>query len=138
VNFLRKQWQGLAGAVRSNPLVIKFWPAIEKFLIAGPTLVGFLLGVLRYPPGHKYFEVGFQSFLIFAAYLMLMTLFQALDTFFFSGWPLVLGIGRSVLAVTYLALTLKQYFEIRTRDAQLYAYTHKVRSRLTQAIGNAG
>ena len=85
------------------------WPQVEKFLIAGPTLVGFLIGILKYPPRHAAFEVAFQSLVIFSGYVAALVAVQALDSLFFNSWPLFLGVSRSLLATGYLALTATQY-----------------------------
>lgn len=114
------------------------WPQLEKFLIAGPTLIGFALGLLNYAPGQKHFEVGFQSLCIFAGYLASLVLVQILDSLFFSSWPIVLGIARSALALAYLAVTAKQYFEWRSGDVKIYAFIQNLRRRFSNMIGNAG
>lgn len=116
----------------------RLWPELEKFLIAGPTLIGFALGLLNYAPGQRHFEVGFQSLCIFAGYLLSLVIAQTLDSLFFSAWPMVLGIIRSVLALAYLGVTLKQYFEWRAHDVKVYATVAKVRARFSTLIGNAG
>lgn len=114
----------------------KIWPELEKFLIAGPVFVGFIIGLWRYAPGSRHFETAFQSLLFFLTYMGAMIFLQALDSLFFSGWPLVLGIGRSVFALVYLVLTLKQYWEWRSGEVRLYGITSRFRGRLT-LTGNA-
>lgn len=116
----------------------KIWPELEKFLIAGPTFIGFALGLLNYAPGHNRFEVGFQSLCIIAGYLISLVIIQSLDSIFFSSWPIVLGIVRSVLALAYLGLTLKQYLEWRSGDVKIYSAVQKVRARFSAMIGDAG
>ncbi|MCS6971605.1 MAG: hypothetical protein NZL89_01135, partial [Leptospiraceae bacterium] len=49
----------------------KFRPELERFLIAGPTLIGYVLGLLRYPPGSVGFEIGFQSLVFFVGFIVL-------------------------------------------------------------------
>lgn len=107
----------------------KVWPEIEKFLIAGPAFVGFMLGIWSYAPGTRHFETAFQSLVIFSAYMLAMIFLQTLDTLFFGSWPMVLGVGRSVLALAYLALTLKQFFEWRSGEVRIYAFTARFRKR---------
>lgn len=116
----------------------KVWPELEKFLIAGPTLIGFALGLLNYVPGQKYFEVGFQSLCIFAGYLVSLIIAQILDSLFFSPWPIVLGAIRSVLALVYLGVMFKQYFEWRSQDVKIYAAVQRIRTRFSAMIGDAG
>ena len=125
----------------AKPAVANFrqniWPHIERFLIAGPTLVGFVVGILKYPPRHVAFEIGFQSLLIFTAYLAALVFVQTLDSLFFSGWPLVLGICRSLLAAGYLSLTLMQYLPWRSGNPRMFGFTHRARAKFTRALGNA-
>lgn len=109
----------------------KIWPEIEKFLIAGPAFVGFIIGIWRYAPGSRHFETGFQSLVIFSGYMLAMIFLQTLDSLFFGSRPMVLGVGRSVLALVYLALTLKQYFEWRSGAVRIYGFTARFRGRLT-------
>ena len=117
----------------------KIWPALEKFIIAGPTFVGFVLGLWKYPPGHRYFETAFQSLVFFALYIAVLMFMQAVDSLFLSSWPIVLGVVRSILATLYLVATLKQYLEFRSRETKIYAITGKFRNRLARVIesGNA-
>lgn len=116
----------------------RVWPELEKFLIAGPTLIGFALGLLNYAPGQKHFEVGFQSLCVFAGYLIALTVAQAADSLLFSSWPIVLGVIRSVLALAYLGVTLKQYFDWRSGNVKIYAAVQQIRRRCSAMIGDAG
>jgi hypothetical protein len=138
---LKDKVSGLSATVATHEKVgflrLKVWPALEKFLIAGPTLVGFILGIWRYAPGQEAFETGFQSLIIFLGYIAVFTFLQILDSVFFASWPIILGVGRSLLALAYLTLTLRQYYEWRTGTPHFYALTKKCRSRLTQVTGNA-
>lgn len=113
------------------------WPEVVKFVIAGPTLIGFIVGLVRYAPGEQAFECGFQSLLIFLSYAGALTLVQAIDTLFFSSWPLVLGIARSLLAAGYIYLTMRQYLAWRKGNVTFYAPVQKLRDRLRAATGNA-
>ena len=45
-------------------------PAIELALISGPTLVGWLIGILKYPKEDVRFRLAFQGGLIFIAYVV--------------------------------------------------------------------
>jgi hypothetical protein len=141
VGFLQDQKTRLAEAASKNEKVgffrEKIWPELEKFIIAGPTFVGFVLGVWKYSPGQRHFETAFQSLLVFAAYMAVLIFFQALDTLFLGAWPVILGIARSVLALLYLAITIKQYFEWRSGEVRIYGFTVKLRTRLNQKSGNA-
>jgi len=138
---LKEKVSGLSAAYATHEKVGFFrqnvWPGIEKFLIAGPTLVGFILGIWRYAPGQEAFETGFQSLIIFLIYITVFTFFQVLDSLFFGSWPIVLGAGKSLLALAYLVVTFRQYFEWRSGAPHFYALTKKCRSRLTQVTGNA-
>ncbi|MBN8219412.1 MAG: hypothetical protein J0L53_00730 [Spirochaetes bacterium] len=109
----------------------KIWPELEKFLIAGPTFVGFVIGLWRYAPGSRHFETAFQSLILFAGYMLAMIFLQSLDSLFFSSRPMVLGVGRSVLALAYLVLTLKQYLEWRGGAVRIYGFTARFRGRIT-------
>lgn len=111
-------------------------PELEKFLIAGPMFVGFVLGLVRYQPRSVAFETAFQSLVLFSGYLAALAVVQGLDSLFFSAWPLVLGVARSLLAAGYLALTLKQYLEWRTGTVQIYGVVKRLRERLRPIIGD--
>lgn len=113
------------------------WPHLEKFLIAGPMLIGFIIGILKYPPRHVAFEAGFQSLVIFTGYIAALVFVQALDSLFFSGWPMFLGIARSLLALGYLALTIMQYLPWRGGNPRFYAFTARARAKFSRALGNA-
>ncbi|AFM13560.1 hypothetical protein [Turneriella parva] len=113
------------------------WPEIVKFVIAGPTLIGFIVGLTRYAPGEQAFECGFQSLVFFVAYLASLTVAQGLDSLFFSSWPLVLGITRSLLAAAYLYATVRQFIEWQKGRVTFYAPVQKLRDRLRTATGNA-
>ncbi len=51
-----------------------FYHLIESTLIIGPFLIGWLLGLLRYPPSNIKFKLAFQSGFIFVIYMFLLTL----------------------------------------------------------------
>jgi hypothetical protein len=113
------------------------WPEFVKFVIAGPTLIGFIVGLNRYKPGEQAFECGFQSLVFFLAYVAALIFVQVVDTLFFSGWPLVLGIARSLLAAGYLYVTLRQYLAWRRGNVVLHTPVQQLRDRLRAATGNA-
>lgn len=135
--FCAGQWAKIRQVPAVARFIDEFWPHIEKFLIAGPTLIGFIIGLLRYPPKHAAFEVAFQSLVIFTGYLTALLFVQALDTLFLSSFPLFLGISRSILATGYIALTLMQYLSWRTGTPRSYAFTDRMRLRLSRALGDA-
>lgn len=116
----------------------RVWPELEKFLIAGPTLLGFVPGILGYLPGSIRFEVAFQSLCIFVSYLGCLVFLQLIDSLFSSSVPVILAAMRSVLAAAYLILTMKQYLEWRTGNVNFYPAVQKIRSRLAKAIGHGG
>ena len=115
----------------------ELWPEIVRFIIAGPTLIGFVVGLTRYAPGEQAFECGFQSLVFFLTYVVSLTIAQTLDSLFFSSWPLVLGITRSLLAAGYLYVTLRQYLAWRSGSVRFYAPVQRLRDRLRTATGNA-
>lgn len=141
MNKLLKAVSDLYARFAAVPAVANFrqnvWPHLEKFLIAGPTLIGFIIGLLKYPPRHIAFEAGFQSLVIFTGYIAALVFVQALDSLFFSGWPMFLGIARSLLATSYLALTIMQYLPWRSGNPRFYAFTARARIKFTRALGNA-
>lgn len=112
-------------------------PEVVKFVIAGPTLLGFVFGLTRYAPGEQAFECGFQSLVFFLTYVVALTVVQTIDTLFFSQWPLVLGLARSLLAVGYLYLTLRQYITWRAGRLEILRAVQKLRDHLRTATGNA-
>lgn len=133
--------QKLQAFAESHPGLVawkdRLLPEAEKFLIAGPTLIGFVFGITRYQPGSVAFETGFQSLVFFLAYLAALTLVQLADSLFFNSWPMVLGISRSLLAALYLALTLRQYFEWRTGDPKILGPAARLRERARVFTGDA-
>lgn len=141
VNKLLQPVAGLYEKIAAVPAVTNFqqniWPHIEKFLIAGPTLIGFIIGILKYPPRHAAFEVAFQSLVIFSGYILALVFVQTLDSLFFSGWPMVLGISRSLLAAAYVALTLMQYLPWRSGNPRMFSFTERARAKFNRALGDA-
>ncbi|MBS0617468.1 MAG: hypothetical protein JSR44_04725 [Spirochaetes bacterium] len=137
--FVQNQIEKISAQAAANPRLRYaqeiIWPQIEKFLIAGPVFVGYILGFYKYPPRHIAFEIAFQSFVIFSFYLTGVVAIEILDGLFFSVWPLVLGSVRSLLALFYIALTFKQYFEWRKGDPHIYGITKRLRTRLANALG---
>jgi hypothetical protein len=134
VGILDSTKKRLADAALQNEKVgffrEKIWPELEKFLVAGPALIGFIIGLWRYAPGTRHFEAAFQSLIFFSCYILAIIFLQALDSMFLSSRPMVLGIGRSLLALLYLALTLKQYLELRSGEVRIFGFTAKCRNRL--------
>ena len=134
MGFIQKQTDKLKEAAFKNEKVgifrAKVWPDLEKFLIAGPTFILFIIGLWRYKPGERHFETAFQSLVIFAGYMAAMIFLQTLDSLFFGSRPMILGVARSVLALAYLVLTLKQFLEWRSGDVRVYGFTTKLRSRV--------
>lgn len=114
----------------------EIWPHVEKFFIAGPTLIGFIIGLVKYPPRSAAFEVAFQSLLIFCGYLVALIFVQAIDTLFLGNVPLFLAVARSLFALAYIALTLLQYLPWRAGEPRMFAFTRKFRERFS-ALGDA-
>lgn len=139
--FLKRQISALAQWVRSQPRLVawaeRILPRAEKVVIAGPTLVGFTLGLLRHQPGSVHFETGFQSLAFFLAYLAVLTVLQILDSLFFSSWPIVLGVARSLAAAFYLAITLRQVLQWRAGSPQILPVVARLRERLRPVTGDA-
>jgi hypothetical protein len=140
-SFLQRQVDSARQWLRSQPRLLSWaertLPEVEKFVIAGPTLFGFLPGILRYQPGTAHFETGFQSLIIFLAYLAALTVLQLADSLFFSSWPMVLGLARSLLAIAYLAVTLRQVIQWRTGSPQILPVVSRIREWLRPVIGDA-
>jgi len=139
VAFVKNQIDKVSAQAAANPRFRYaqdiIWPQLEKFLIAGPVFVGYVLGFYKYPPRHLAFETAFQSLVIFSCYLAAVAAVEILDGLFFSPWPLVLGSLRSMLALLYIALTLKQYFEWRKGEPHIYGITTHLRTRLSSTLG---
>ncbi len=138
---MKRLLENLRGRLSDNAQFVRLqkelWPEIVRFIIAGPTLIGFVVGLTRYAPGEQAFECGFQSLVFFLTYAAALTTAQALDSLFFSSWPLVLGITRSLLAAGYLYVTLRQYLTWRSGNVRFYAPVQRLRDRLRTATGNA-
>lgn len=141
MNRLLKRVSDLYEKLAALPAVANFrqnvWPHVEKFLIAGPTLIGFIIGILKYPPRQAAFEAGFQSLVIFSGYIAALVFVQMLDSLFFSSWPLFLGVSRSLLAAGYLALTFTQYLPWRSGSPRMFSFTERARSKFNRALGDA-
>ncbi len=137
MNFLKSLKVRLQKSAAFQRFEKSVWPGVVKFIIAGPTLLGFVVGLTRYAPGEQAFECGFQSLLFFLAYAVSLTAVQAVDTLFFSQWPLVLGIARSFLAAGYLYVTLRQYLGWRSGQLVVLRPVQKLRDQLRAATGNA-
>ncbi|MFZ5627850.1 MAG: hypothetical protein ACOY5B_01895 [Spirochaetota bacterium] len=139
--FLKRQVGSLMQWLRSQPRLLAWgeraWPELEKFIIAGPTLLGFVLGLVRYQPATVHFETGFQSMVIFLAYLAGLTVLQAADSLLFSSWPVVLGVARSLLATVYLIFTLRQFMQWRTGHPHILPAVLRIREKLRAVTGNA-
>ncbi|GAB4433059.1 MAG: hypothetical protein OHK0011_16030 [Turneriella sp.] len=140
-SFLKRQFDSIRQWLRSQPRLMawaeRILPEVEKFVIAGPTLVGFLPGLVRYQPGTVHFETGFQSLIIFLAYLAALTVMQLADSLFFSSWPMVLGIARSLLATLYLSITLRQVLQWRHSSPQILPMVSRIREWLRPVTGDA-
>lgn len=138
---MKRLFEQLRALLLANPTLLSLqknlWPQVVKFVIAGPTLIGFVVGLTRYAPGEQAFECGFQSLVFFLAYLASLTVAQSLDSLFFSGWPLILGIIRSLLAAAYLYVTVRQFIQWQKGNVTFYAPVQKLRDRLRTATGNA-
>lgn len=141
MNKLLKAISDLYAKIAAVPAVVNFrenlWPHIEKFLIAGPTLIGFIIGILKYSPRHAAFEVGFQSLVIFTGYIAALVFAQMLDSLFFSAWPLFLGVSRSLLAIGYLTLTFMQYLPWRSGNPRMFSFAERARAKFNRALGDA-
>ncbi|HRP70437.1 MAG TPA: hypothetical protein PLY93_12970 [Turneriella sp.] len=135
MNFIQKQKEKIKAWWLQNHTTQVFqknvWPTLEKFIIAGPLFVGFILGIWRYAPGSKQFEVAFQSLVFFVVYLSALIFFQLLDSIFFDSMPIILASIRSFLALAYIGVTLKQFFEWRHEKLQFYPLTQRLRSRIS-------
>lgn len=140
--FLKRQTDFVRQYVSTRPGLVAWakrtLPEVEKFIIAGPTLVGFVFGLVRYQPGSVHFETGFQSLVIFLVYLAALTVLQAAESLFFSGWPIITGVARSLLALLYLALTLRQFMQWRSAAPQILPAVLRLRERLPPLTGDAG
>jgi hypothetical protein len=140
-SFLQRQFDSARQWLRSQPRLLSWVQRtlleVEKFVIAGPTLIGFLPGLLRYQPGSVHFETGFQSLVFFVGYLAALIVLQIFDSLFFSNWPMVLALARSLLAIAYLAVTLRQVIEWRAGSPKILPAVRRVREWLRPVIGDA-
>lgn len=82
----------------------KSFTVAEKVFIGGPWLVGWLYGVLHFKPHEIEFKISFFSFLLFAAYLLLLGLVELFGLFFLS--PSNIFIAHSFCCLLYLLLGL--------------------------------
>lgn len=77
---------------------------VHNFLMAGPALIGWIYGLLRYAPHEKEFAVALRSlqiFLLYVAILAINSLLAFLDFFSYSRIEIYF---ESVAALAYLAV----------------------------------
>lgn len=139
---MRQTFINLYQRIAASPAVsawqTKFWPAIEKFLIAGPTLVGFIWGLYRFDPKEAGFEVAFQSFVYFVLYMAYLTVIQTLDSLFFDSTPFFVGFTRSLGAAIYIAITLAQYWKWRKGEVLRLKPVARLKARLDTFLQSKG
>lgn len=75
---------------------------LEKILVSGPFLIGWLYGFLKFSPQQRLFQISFFSFLIFIAYLFLLGFFRLIMFFFFD--LQLLFLFNSIFSAIYLLM----------------------------------
>ena len=108
----------------------KIAPELEMFLICGPTLIGFSVGLVKYAPRTIFFESGFHSGCFSIIYVVFLILLQVFDSFFFSSNPIVLPVMNSVAASIYIAVTIRNYLLLRRQKLFAFPFSARLRAGL--------
>lgn len=83
---------------------------IRDFLIAGPFLFGWIIGILHYPKNSPQFLAAVQNFFISAIFMCLYGLFFVLELMLQVIGENPLLYIESFLSLFYLIITLAKYF----------------------------
>lgn len=103
---------------------------VELFVIAGPTLIGFIAGFWRYEPADERFTIAFQSFLFFLGYLALLTFNHFLSYLNFFSYANYVYYADSLFCIAYLAAGFWQYFKARNQAHETLPFTQKLYQKI--------
>ena len=94
----------------SKPISIKsIFEDLINFLIIGPTLFFWIIGILKFPINSKDFLISFHSGVISLLFMILYSLGYTMNLFFSIPPDIFLNYLDSLLAGLYLVLSLLNY-----------------------------
>lgn len=86
-------------------------PALQDFLLTGPALIGFVVGIWREDVGSKRFLIAVQSMFLFCIYIFLLALTHF--TYLLTNCSQCAAFGDSILAFAYIAITLFLFIKLQ-------------------------
>jgi len=89
---------------------------LKLFAIAGPTMLGWIFGLLHYPISSKLFLVSFQNGVVSLFFLGIYGFFYILNLFFSFPPDIILLYMESVFSLLYLGITLFFYAGFRQKE----------------------
>jgi len=108
----------------------KFVFIAEKFIITGPVLIGWILGILRHEPATAYFKLGIQSMMLFFIYLT--TRFVLYLAHILIDYPVFIHhYLESAAALAYLVICLRVFALFLKGEARVHHRVHTFVDRLS-------
>lgn len=106
---------------------------LEKILLSGPFLIGWLYGVVRFSPDQRLFQISFFSFVVFVVYLFFLA-FMRLFVFFFLDLQFLFFIN-SILAAGYLLVGFYNiYIVLFNKEAKkIFLWSNKILKKILLA-----
>jgi len=106
--------------------------SVERFLVTGPCVFGWIIGILRYRFHDKVFRVSVQNMLITISFFIVYLIIYALDLLFDMGNYLYYI--HSFISLCYITLNLVIYYFIWEKEKILIH--HKLISFLDRVLNN--
>ncbi|MDH5719496.1 MAG: hypothetical protein OEZ13_02630 [Spirochaetia bacterium] len=108
----------------------KIWPGFELFLISGPTLIGWVIGMVKYEYRDERFKISIQSFALFLIYIALLVLNQIIVFTNIANYKYYSLYADSFFCFLYLLLGLYFYIGARRKNPYLHGLIIRVLDRL--------
>jgi hypothetical protein len=96
----------------NNPFFIE----LKFFALSGPTILGWIFGILHYPINSKHFLLSVQNGIISLAFIAIYGFIHVLRLFFNFPSDEILLYQESFLSLLYLVSTLFCYFVYRKKE----------------------
>jgi len=108
----------------------KFWPSLELFLITGPTLIGWVPGILKYEYYEERFKLGMQSMAVFLLYIAMLILNQIIVSMNIGEYKYYAFYIDSFFCLLYLITCFYLYKRAKIRNTYLHPFLFRVLDNL--------
>ena len=122
-------WKSFAFDNENKQLRPSFY-YFESFLLVGPCLIGWIVGILCYPSTDTKFRLAFQSGVIFILYIGLVTLNALLTIFNVFGYLQFSHYVISIIIAFYFSVSIILWISYLKQKSMIFSFFDRILDRL--------